>query len=156
MDPISLIVSALAAGAAAGLKPMAEKVVKDAYEGIKAVIQGKYGHVNVDLLQSDPTSKARQEVMKEDLAKTDAGKDEELLRKAKEVLDRVQRHAPDAAAAVGVSLEEIKVIGTLDIADIIASGTGVSAKKVEVGQDMKIEGVRAGQTWESPNPQTRQ
>lgn len=156
MDPISLIVSALAAGAAAGLKPMAEKVVKDAYEGIKAVIQGKYGHVNVDLLQSDPTSKARQEVMKEDLAKTDAGKDEELLRKAKEVLDRVQRHAPDAAAAVGVSLEEIKVIGTLDIADIIASGTGVSAKKVEVGQDMKIEGVRAGQTRESPNPQTRQ
>lgn len=156
MDPISLIVSALAAGAAAGLKPMAEKVVKDAYEGIKAVIQGKYGHVNVDLLQSDPTSKARQEVMKEDLAKTDAGKDEELLRKAKEVLDRVQRHAPDAAAAVGVSLEEIKVIGTLDIADIIASGTGVSAKKVEVGQDMKIKGVRAGQTMESPNPQTRQ
>lgn len=156
MDPISLIVTALATGAAAGLKPMAEKVVKDAYEGIKAVIQRKYGHVNVDLLQSDPTSKSRQEVTKEDLAKTDAGKDEELLRKAKEVLDCVQRHAPDAAAAVGVSLEEIKVIGTLDIADIIASGPGLIAKKVEVGQDMKIKGVRAGQTRESPNPQTRQ
>ena len=39
MDPISIIVTALATGAAAGLKPTAAKVIQDAYAGIKALIQ---------------------------------------------------------------------------------------------------------------------
>jgi hypothetical protein len=34
MDPISIIVSALASGAAAGLKPTAEKAIKEAYASL--------------------------------------------------------------------------------------------------------------------------
>ena len=33
MDPVSIVVSALVAGAAAALKPTAEQAVKDAYSG---------------------------------------------------------------------------------------------------------------------------
>ena len=48
MDPtITIIVTALVAGAAAGLKPTAEKAIKDAYAGIKALIQRKYGDVGL-------------------------------------------------------------------------------------------------------------
>ena len=37
MDPVTIIVTALALGAAAGLKPVAEQAVKDAYAGIKTL-----------------------------------------------------------------------------------------------------------------------
>ena len=57
MDPITIILTALVVGAAAGLKPTAEKAVKDAYAGIKSLIKRKYGQVKVDILESDPASK---------------------------------------------------------------------------------------------------
>ena len=45
MDFINIIVSALASGAAAGLKPTAEKIVKEAYSGLKGMIKKKYNNV---------------------------------------------------------------------------------------------------------------
>ena len=39
MDPVTIIVSALVAGAAAGLQPTAEQAIKDAYNGIKALMR---------------------------------------------------------------------------------------------------------------------
>ena len=38
MDPITLIVTALAAGAALGVKDAASSAVKDAYAGLKALV----------------------------------------------------------------------------------------------------------------------
>src|SRR4051794_7893186 len=38
MDPVTLIVAALAAGAGAGVKETATHVVKDAYAGLKALV----------------------------------------------------------------------------------------------------------------------
>ena len=43
MDPITIIVTALALGAAAGLKPTAEQAVKVAYAGLKKLIQDHNG-----------------------------------------------------------------------------------------------------------------
>jgi hypothetical protein len=146
MDPITIIVFALATGAAAGLRPTAEKVIKDTYEGIKTLIHRKYGRVDVDVLEADPASEARQNVVKEDLQKTEAGKDEELLRQAQVLLDAIQEHEPGAATAVGVNLEDVKVASSLNIEDIMASGTGVDITRTDVGRDMTIRGVRAGET----------
>jgi hypothetical protein len=144
MDPITIIVTALVAGAAAGLKPTAEQVVKDAYEGIKALIKRKYARVSVDNLEGDPASEARKSVVTEDLQKVKAGEDTELLVQAQKVLDAVREHAPEAAAAVGVSIEQLKA-GSLHIKDIVVSmGTGVRIKDAEVRGDVEIVGVRAG------------
>ena len=68
MDPITIIVSALAAGAAAGLKPKAEQAVKDAYNGLKALILHKYGKLSVDALEQKPESKAKRSSVAEDLS----------------------------------------------------------------------------------------
>ena len=43
MDPISLIVAALAAGASAAVKDTAGQAVKDAYSGLKALVKRKLG-----------------------------------------------------------------------------------------------------------------
>ena len=42
MDPITLIVAALAAGAAAGLGDTASQAIKDAYAGLKGLIKRRF------------------------------------------------------------------------------------------------------------------
>ncbi len=152
MDPVSVIVTALATGAAAGLKPTAEKFIKDAYEGIKSLITRKYSSkVNVGLLDGDPASKLKQEVVKEDLAKAGAGADSELLAQAKAILELIKKHAPEVPETIGVKLEDIEG-GILTIDNIVSSGSGVVVSKAKIGGEIKISGVRAGGGGNSPNP----
>lgn len=145
MDPISIIVTALATGAATSL---AEEAVKDAYDGLKSFLQDRYSQVNVDLIEDEPDSAARRDVVKEDLAQTEAAQDTDLLRQAQAVLEAVEEQAPEAAAVVGVSLEEVRG-ASLHLKNIIArSGgtgpvTGVSARDVETNGDITIIDVTA-------------
>ncbi len=152
MDPISIIVTALVAGAATALKPMTEQAIKDAYAGIKGLIQRKYGRVDVGMLETDPTSKARQAVVKEDLEKTVAGQDEELLREAKALLDAIQAHASDTPKAVGLDLEDIKG-ASLSAERILAEGThatGVKVKGADIQGDIRFSDVTARSGEDTP------
>jgi hypothetical protein len=152
MDPLTSLITALAAGAAAALQSTVEQVVKDSYAVLKGLITRKYTRVNVDVLEQDPTSESRQAVVKEDLAKTDAATDAELLTQAKALLDALQLQAPEAMGAIGVDLHAIKA-ASLTIDDIIATGTGVKIDRAEIGGDMTIRGVRAGGPGRTlPNP----
>ena len=148
MDPITIIVTALALGAAAGIKSTAEQAVKDAYNSIKALIHRKYPQVSIDLLESDPTSLDRQMVMKEGFEKTEVSQDEEVLLAAKAFLDIIVSRAPYVAPAIGVDLEDIKG-ASLKIEDIIATGKGVKVKGADIGGDIAIKGVKAGSDKES-------
>jgi hypothetical protein len=56
MEPVSLIVTS-ALGAAAGLKPIAEQAIKDAYGALKSLVQRKYARVSVEQLEEAPDSK---------------------------------------------------------------------------------------------------
>lgn len=153
MDPVSMIVMALVSGAAAALKPTAEAAIKDAYSGIKALIQNKYKKVSVDLIESGLASKARQAVVQEDLEKAGAGQDVDLLQKAKSVLDAVQNSAPEVAAAVGVDLEDLKA-ASASIKKIVAEGpgaVGVRAKRVDVAGEFVVEDVQARSGADHPN-----
>jgi len=152
VDPISIIVTALVTGAAAAFKSTAEQVIKDAYEGIKAFIQHKYRHVDVAVLENDPSSKTRQAVVKEDLEKTTAGQDEELLRQAKALLDIIQTHAPDVPKVVGIDLEDIKG-ASLNAEHILARGshaTGVKARSMDIQGDIRFSDITAGSEGDAP------
>jgi hypothetical protein len=46
MDPLTSLVTALAAGAAAALQSTVEQGVKDGYAALKALIQRKYAQVS--------------------------------------------------------------------------------------------------------------
>jgi disulfide oxidoreductase YuzD len=145
------IVTALVAGAVAGLKPMVSQAVKDGYERLKALIKRKYSNVSIDQLEADPTSKARRAVVEEDLQKTEVEKDPELLQQVKALLDAIQSQPPEVVSAIGVDLHDIKG-ASLTIEDVTASGTGVKADKIETSGDITIRGVRAGGSGEgSPN-----
>jgi hypothetical protein len=144
MDPVSLIVAALSAGAAAALKPTAERAVLDAYEGLRTVIADRYTRARetVGSLEARPESKARKAAVEEDLADEGAGSDKQLLQHAQQVLKAIQEHAPEAAGEAAVDLDTVRIGANLNISDIVASGTGVRVRRTDVAKDVNIRGVR--------------
>lgn len=152
MDPLSLIVTALASGAAAALKPTAENVIKDAYSGLKTIIRNRYQRAaaSIESLEDRPDSGARKSVVEEDLRDEKAAEDEELLRMAQHVLQAVEQHDPAAADAAGVDLKDIRVGASVNIKKIVASGTGVRIEKADIEEDLNIEDVKSGIRGESP------
>lgn len=151
MDPLSLIITALALGAAAGLKPTAENAVKDAYSGLKALIQRKYAEVDLSILEKDPASKTRQEVLAEDLTKTNVVEDTEVLARAIEMIESVRIHDPNAARSVGVNLKDIqgealKIKGVTVTGD---SATGVKIESADIKGAIEISNVRASGSREN-------
>ena len=151
MDFISIIVSALASGAAAGLKPTAEKIVKEAYAGLKGMIQRKYNDVDLTPIENKPESKSKRESMAEDLADAGASGDKELLDLAKILIDAVAKHDKATAAAIGVDLEEVKA-AYLNIKKVTSTGAGVKVKKGEFEGGIDIGEVSAGKLGDPSNP----
>lgn len=144
MEPVEIIVAALAAGAAAGLGGAAEQAVKDAYIGLKTFIQRKYSNVDVNFLESNPGSKNRQAVLKEDLARTNAVEDAELLQQAQALLIIVQARVPETFAEVNLKANIVNVVGTFRIKDIRKGGRVITdIGDLTVGEDLEISGVSA-------------
>lgn len=150
MEPVTIIATALALGAAAGLKPTAEQAVKDAYSALKAAISRKFAGPSIIDLERAPDSKANHAALERALTQGGADKSEEVLREAKELLDAIETHAPEAAVTIGVDLEEIKA-GWLEIEGVTSTGTGVRITDAQVEGGLTIKGVDAGvQGGDSP------
>ena len=143
MDPLTSLVTALAAGAAAALQSTIEQVVKDSYAALKGLIQRKYAQVNLDQLETNPGSKNRRGVVEEDLKAAGAETDTEVLQKAQELLEIIQRQAPEAAAAIGVELKDIEG-ASLAIRRVTAAGAGVKVEGAKMRGDITVEDVQAG------------
>ena len=86
-------------------------------------------------------------VVEEDLTREGASHNAEILEQAKVLLDLIAQRAPNTAEVVGVNLMDIKG-ASLRIADVLSSGTGVSVAGADIGGDISIQGVRAGQQGE--------
>lgn len=97
MEPVTLIVTALAAGAAVAAKDVAKDAVTDAYQGLKTLIVDRYekAKTGVDLIEQNPTSEARQLAAKEVLEESGATKDQEVVEAAKAVMEKAE---PEKAA----------------------------------------------------------
>jgi hypothetical protein len=96
MDPLAMIVTALAAGASAAAKGVAGQAVKDGYAGLKALVVRKFGgkadvEGALDGVEKNPDSEARQAVLNEELATAQAGQDQELIQQAQAFLDLLKK-----------------------------------------------------------------
>jgi hypothetical protein len=54
VDAVNVVVSAVSAGAAAGVKTTASRVVTDAYAGLRKLIADRYQRVDVALIENGP------------------------------------------------------------------------------------------------------
>jgi hypothetical protein len=94
MDPITLIVAALAAGASAGLGDTATQAIKDAYAGLKALIKRRFaGNAKAEATLAD--HEADPETYEKPLAKqleaAGAQDDQEILQMAEELLKKADK-----------------------------------------------------------------
>lgn len=148
MDAISTIMTALALGIASGLQQTTTQAVRDAYTGLKVLIERKYASVSLDVWETDPKSKARRGVVEEDLRKTQAAEDPELLHQAQALLQEAKTNGADVGRVIGVSLQEIEA-ASISLDSIIAQGSGaasgVEIKDAKVAGDITITNVQAGQ-----------
>jgi hypothetical protein len=152
MDPLTSIVTALAAGAATALQSTVEQAVKERYTALKGLMQRKYAQVNMDQLEANPSSKNRRGVIEEDLKSVGADQDPEVLQKAHHLLEAIQRRGSEAAAAIGVDLKDIEG-AALAIRQVTATGAGVKVEHAKLSGDTTIEDVRADhQGGARPNP----
>jgi len=152
MDPLTSIVAALAAGAAAALQSTVEQAIKDGYAALKGLIQRKYAQVSLDQLEANPGSKSRRGVVEEDLKAAGADTDAEVLKHAQALLEAIQRQGPKAAAAIGVDLKDIEG-ASLAIRRVTAAGAGVKVEGAKLSGDITIEDVQAGGPGGTPtNP----
>ena len=94
MDPIMLIVTALAAGAAAGTGDAAASAVKDAYAGLKALVARRLGgrpDAEVVLARHEEAPEVWQAPLMAELASAAADRDLELTRAAQALMTLVDR-----------------------------------------------------------------
>jgi hypothetical protein len=145
MDPVSIVVAALAAGAAAGLKDTVAGAIKDAYSGLKRLISQRYADVSTSGLEKKPESKDQQSALKESLTDAGAGSDADLLAAAKALREAIKVHDPGAFATVGIELSNIEA-ASLDIGDVnVAPGAkGLDADDLKVSGAVKIGNINAG------------
>ncbi|MGW1887392.1 hypothetical protein [Streptomyces sp. NPDC001970] len=145
MDPVTVIVSAIALGAVAGVQESAAGAVRDAYQGLKRLISERYGSaVDVIPVERRPESEAKRASLEEDLTAAGAAEDAELLDAARHLIEQVKNHQSTAAPAVGIDLERIEA-AALSIDTIEASGTGVRVRQGKFTGDVTIANVRAGE-----------
>ncbi len=96
MEPITtVILSALIAGAAAGVGEAGKKLVVDGYEALKAALTARFGADSglagaVAGLEKHPDSDGRKQTLHEEIVAAEAHEDPELVELARALLDRIE------------------------------------------------------------------
>ena len=114
MDPITLIVTALAAGAALGAQDTVSAMVKDAYAGLKALVRKRLGGgpgAELVLAKHEQAPETWQAPLMAELAETGADGDRDLIAAAQALLDligeaegRTGKYTVDVRGAQGVQI----------------------------------------------------
>jgi hypothetical protein len=151
MDPVTLIVAALAAGAATGLKDTAATAVREAYSALKAFLSHRYGKVRIDDVESKPESEAKRESLTEDLTEAGAAKDQELLDLARQLVVALRENDASAGQVIGVDLDHLEA-DFVKIGKVSSTGTGVRAADVRLKGGFEVDDVNAGREAGPENP----
>ena len=114
MDPITLILAALAAGAAAGVGDTASKAIKDAYMGLKTLIKRRFaGDAKAEEILAD--HEAAPETYEKPLGKqlelTGAQDDPEILEAAEQLLMKANEAGIKTKYHVKVTGGKVGIIG---------------------------------------------
>jgi hypothetical protein len=114
LDPITLIATALAAGAAAGVTDTASSAVKDAYTGLKALARKRFaGRPDADLVLTmhEKAPERWQAPLMTELTEAAADRDRDLVAAAEALMSlvdgagaRAGKYTVDARGAQGVQI----------------------------------------------------
>jgi len=124
MDPISLILAALGAGALAGTKDTAATAVKDAYQSLKTLMKKRFegdvlGQAMVDAQREE--IKQAEGLLKDKITKAGADKDAEIIQAAQELLNQVKEQ-PGGQQIITQNISNVKYAATSGSGNASISG----------------------------------
>ncbi|MCC5607198.1 hypothetical protein LC612_10455 [Nostoc sp. CHAB 5834] len=124
MDPISLIIAALGAGAIAAAKDTAGTAVKDAYQGLKTLIKKKFesepkAQMVLEEHETDPET--YNAPLKKKLAEAGADKDQEIIKLAENLLNQVKEQ-PGGQQIISQNISNVKYAATSGSGNASISG----------------------------------
>lgn len=93
MDPVTLILTALTAGATASIKDTASLAVKDSYNGLKALLQHKFENkpkAQAVLVDYEEDSETYEKPLKKALVEAQIDQEKNILEAAQKVMTLVQ------------------------------------------------------------------
>jgi hypothetical protein len=152
MEPVTLLLTALAVGAQSALQETASAAVKDAYSGLKALIVRKFGNKpSLEGLHQKPDSKAKQAAAEEDLVEAGAASDAEVMARARQLLSVVERDDPAAGKAMGIDLKGITA-EFLKVGTIHSEGTGALLRDSHFSGGITLGDVVAGKPEPAKDP----
>ncbi len=155
MDPVTLVVAAIAIGASDGVRETTKTAISDAYSALKDWIGSKYGSVSAEVagLEQEPEEELRRQLVAKKLGQAGAGDDTELVSLAQALLSVVEDEAPDLPATVGVTIRRAAVGGDIEVVDVaVDGGSGVVAEDVAAAGSLRVKGVAARGRQEPPHP----
>jgi hypothetical protein len=140
MDPVTLITTALIVGATAALQETAGQAVKDAYNGFKSFLVGRFQSTKsaVDSLEEDLTDEPTQNALTSRLTKAAVASDDEVLRRAQELVEAVKRYAPQVGAQLNIDLNDLIVGGSATFRNVEKT---VKGRNWNVTGDLTVENV---------------
>lgn len=141
MDPITLVVTAIALGASAGLNETAASAVKDGYATLKAVLGRR--QVDVTNVEQAPESLSERVALRETLAERSNVVDEEVLAAARHLTEAVAEHDAAVGRIVGVDLADIQA-EFLRVGSVASSGDGIRVRTARLSGGLSIDRVEAG------------
>ncbi|MDZ8140938.1 MAG: hypothetical protein RM049_37570 [Nostoc sp. DedQUE04] len=124
MEPISLIIAALGAGAIAAAKDTATTAVKDAYQGLKGLIKKKFegdvlGQAMVDAKPEE--IKQAEDLLKDKITKAGADQDAAIIQAAQELLNQVKEQ-PGGQQIITQNISNVKYAATSGSGNASISG----------------------------------
>ncbi|WP_418346038.1 hypothetical protein [Rhodococcus pyridinivorans] len=155
MEPVTLIVAAIALGASDGARETTKQAIGDAYTAVKDWVTARYSSVTAEVegLEQEPEEELRRALLAKKLDRAGAGDDVELLGLAQALLAAVEEQAPELPATVGVVIRRASVGGDIEVEDVaVDGGSGVVAEDVAAAGDLRIGRVAARAPQESPHP----
>ncbi len=95
MDPVTALLTALVAGAAAGVSDVGKKLVVDGYEALRGALTAKFGADSalagaLESLEKNPESQGRKQTLDEEIAAAKAQEDPELVELARALLAQIE------------------------------------------------------------------
>jgi hypothetical protein len=151
VDPISIVVAAVALGAQEGVRETVANAVKDTYAGLKRLIADRYKGVDPTAVENKPSSDAKRASLEEDLKDAGAESDAELLAAAKAVIEAVRADNPQAGEPIGVDLERVEA-EAIRIHKVQSTGGGVRIRDAKVSGAVDISDVTSGEKGSSATP----
>jgi hypothetical protein len=145
MDPLSAIVGALVAGATAAASETASQAIKDAYQGLKAILVDTYKLASASLLEKKPSNTAYQVAVQEELKEHPAvAEDPAVLAKAKAVQETLSQASPDQLAAWGVDIGKLEAAGDVIAERISGTAGGFRADDLKAGGSVRLSDITGG------------